>query len=428
MQRHTVKAATIGLAALLLPLQPARGDLARLNNGGEVRGRFLEAADESGSLVMESILGGRIVLPAGEVVSTARRSAEIEEYVTRSRSIPNTVKDRWELAEWCKARRLTAQREEQLEALLELDPTHVGAHRGLDHIVYQDQWMTRDEAMREQGLIKYKGKYLTQQEIDLLEKTAAQRQAEQAWYPKIRLWKVWVTGSHAGRQVEGLSNLRSVSDEDAIPALRNFLSDTPELQLRQLYVERLSAMRGVKPVAALVRTSLLDIEPGLRTAAFEGLGGDQRDAAIPYYVEALSDKENVVVNRAATALGVIGDHRVVPALIKALVTSHRITYETFVEDPVAISQTPDGRYSIGGARGPMLPPNIEVLLRTGQLPYGVQINNPQGLKTRRVTARVNVSNEDVLVALRRLTEKDFGYDKETWRLYWDAHRSGKGSL
>jgi HEAT repeat protein len=417
----------IAAALSVVVCATAQADIARLKNGGEVRGSFLTDPSVKTPLSMETIHGGRIVLPREVVESTSKRSADVEEYVTRSRSIAHTVEAHWELAEWCKARQLKTQREEQLEALLDLEPVHPGAHRALDHILYQGQWMTRDEAMREQGYIKYKGKYLTQQEIDLLEKTTAQRQAEQAWYPKIRLWKGWVLGSHQGRQIDGLGQLRNVVDEDAVPALREFLSDAPQLTLRQLYIERLTAMRGTKPVASLVRTSLLDVDSALRQAAFEGLADDQREAAIPYYVDALTDPNNVVVNRSATALGVIGDFRVVPALTRALVTSHKVAYDAPVQDTISIGTTGDGRYSIGGSR-PVLPPGIEIMLRTGQLPYGVQLLNPPGVRTRKVTARVNLNNEDVLASLKKLTSQDFGYDENAWQVYWDAYRSGKGKL
>jgi hypothetical protein len=425
MGSRTVLPAIAAVLSVALAVSGARGDIARLANGGEVRGSFLSDPNVKTPLAMETILGGRIVLPAEAVTSRSRRSAEVEDYVTRSRSIPHTVEAHWELAEWCKARQLTSQREEQLEALLEVDPTHAASHRGLDHMLYQGQWMTRDEAMREQGYIKYKGKYLTQQEIDLREKTSAQRQAEQAWYPKVRLWKGWILGNHTGRQIDGLQQLKNVADEDAVPALREFLSDAPQLPLRQIYVERLTAMRGVKPVASLVRTSLLDVDSALRQAAFEGLGDDQREAAIPYYVDALTDANNVVINRAAVALGVIGDFKVVPALTRALVTSHKVAYDIPVPDTVSIGQSPDGRYSLG-SRGSGLPPNIELMLRTGQLPYGVQVNSQ--VKTRRVSVRVNVNNEQVLASLKKLTTQDFGYDESAWQTYWDAYRSGKGKL
>ena len=67
-------------------------------------------------------------------------------------------------------------------------------------------------------------------------------------------------------------------------------------------------------------------------------------------------------------------------------------------------------------------------MRTGQLPYGVRILNPPMAKTRRVSVRVNVRNEEVLASLKKLTQQDFGYDEEAWQVYWDAYRSGKGKL
>lgn len=419
--------ASLACAALLVLGVPARGDIARLKNGGEARGIFQANRTPTAPIELETTLGGRIVFPAGEVTSTARRSPEVEEYVTRSRSLPHTVEAHWELAEWCRARTLAPQRDEQLEAILTLDATHKAAHRGLDHVLYQGEWMTREESMTTQGYIKYKGKYLTRQEIDLLDKTTTQRQAELAWYPRVRLWAGWAAGSDHGRQIEGLGNLRNVSDADAIPALQQFLSDSLQLPVRQLFVERLTAMRGVKPVPSLVRTSLYDIDVDIRQAAFNGLAAEQRDAAIPYYVEALEDKANSVVNRAAFALGSIGDFRVVPALIRALVTSHKISYDAPIQDDVSIGRTSDGRYSIGNS-GAVLPPNIELLLRTGQLPYGVQINSQKPPKTRRVTARVTVQNTEVLAALKKLTDRDFVYDEDAWQVYWDAYRSGKGKL
>jgi hypothetical protein len=377
-------------------------------------------------LQMTTLLGGKITLPRDEIESTMRRSADVEEYVTRSRSIADTVDAHWELAEWCKAHRLTPQREEQLEALLMLEPQNKRAHAGLDHVQYQGEWMTREESMTIQGYVKYKGKWLTRQEVALADKTAAQRQAEQAWFPKVRMWKQWVTGPDRDRQADGMAQIQAIADPDAIPAMQEFLSDVPDLAVRQLYIDRLATMRGSKPVPSLVRTSLLDVDADLRQIAFLSLKQDQRDAAIPYYVDALDDKSNDVINRAAIALKQIGDWRVVPSLIRALVTHHKVQVTVPVQDPVSIANV-GGRYSIGGNNAVPLPPNIEIALRAGQLPYGVVIENPR-IRYKQVSVRVEVKNQDVLAALKGLTEKDFGYDRDAWQIYWDAYRSGKGKL
>src|SRR5690348_2117526 len=95
------KAVLPAIAAVLcagLAGSTARADIARLKNGGEVRGSFLSDPRAKTPLSMETILGSRVVLPTEAITSTARRSAEVEDYVTRSRSIPHTVEAHWELA------------------------------------------------------------------------------------------------------------------------------------------------------------------------------------------------------------------------------------------------------------------------------------------------------------------------------------------
>ncbi len=115
---------TFRLAMLLAPLATASvsADVVRLENGGEARGALPGERLPGASVMLDSFTGARIVLHADSIKSTSRRPPEVEEYTTRSRLIPHTVEAHWELAEWCKARQLAPQREEQLEAVVELDP------------------------------------------------------------------------------------------------------------------------------------------------------------------------------------------------------------------------------------------------------------------------------------------------------------------
>ncbi|MBX3443420.1 MAG: HEAT repeat domain-containing protein [Planctomyces sp.] len=425
MSRYAILRLALGIAAGALT-PDVRADVVRLNNGGEVRG-LLQGDRRPGETVeLETLLGGRVILARAEISSVSRRSPLVEEYVTRAREVVDVIEARWELAEWCREERLTQQREEQLEAILLLDPEHVPSRRGLGHVQFQGEWMSKDESMERQGYVKHKGKYLTQQEFALLNKTAAQRKAELEWYPRVRLWTGWMTGRNAGRQVEGLANLRKVDDADAIPALNEFLGGSEHLPLRELLVQRLDAMSGERPVESLVRVSLHDPSDVIRRAAFQALDPGQYVHAVPYYVEALDHSANEVVQRAGTALGVVGDQKVVPALIRALITTHRIIVQVPVNDAVSINRSPDGRYSVGGSPS-ILPPNIEILLRTGQLPYGVNIISPQGgQRYRNVKVKADFRNERVLEALKRLADQDFGYDQDGWQLYWAARQTGIG--
>ncbi|VAX41816.1 hypothetical protein MNBD_PLANCTO02-3334, partial [hydrothermal vent metagenome] len=76
-----------------------------------------------------------------------------------------------------------------------------------------------------------------------------------------------------------------------------------------------------------------------------------------------------------------------------------------------------------------IPPQIEGLLRTGQLPNGVIINNqdmiPNDMRPMvTVTVDYHHNNDEVLSALSKITGQSFGYDKRTWRLWWITKKSG----
>jgi hypothetical protein len=413
---------------LIVSITPVvSADIVRLPNGGEVRGELSESRKSGEPIEVKTLLGGRIVLDVSQAESVSRRPALVEEYVTRSRRIPDTLEAHWELANWCRDNGLTRQRNEQLGHVIAYDPEHAAARRALGHIRHQGEWMSRDDAMKAQGYVKYKGKYVTRQELDLLNKTAAEREAEVEWYPKVRTWFGWATGQNSTRRGKGLESLLSIDSADANPALDEFIGDSDDMSWRLFFVERLRVIAGEKPVPILVRLSLKDAEPRVRKAAFSSIDHEHLDRALPYLVEALEDETNDIVQRAAEALGAIGDTRAVPPLIRALVTSHKVNVQVPSQNTVSIS-APHGtsNYSIGGSTG-VLPGNIETMLRTGQLPYGVALANPD-IRYTTVTVNVDVRNKKVLEALVQLTDGDFGFDQDAWHAYWAAQQSGIGRL
>ncbi|MFG0333999.1 MAG: HEAT repeat domain-containing protein, partial [Maioricimonas sp. JB049] len=296
----------IALAATLLSVaashRPAPADVITLHGGGLVRGKLSEDAG-NGRVEMQTLTGGRVVLDEKLVEDVQIRSLLAEEYETRARSIEPTVDAHWQLAEWCRKNGLKAQRTEQLEVVIELDPGHEGAHRGLGHVAHNGQWMSREDAMAARGYIKHQGRYITQQELDLLEKSRTERDAEIAWFPKVRLWFGWATGRHPERRQKGLAHLQAIDDPDAVPALANVMSEHEDRKVRLAFVKLLGGMAGEKPVADLVELSLVDEDPEVRFEALKGIGPSQVEAALPLYVSGLEHDLNDVVCRAADALG-----------------------------------------------------------------------------------------------------------------------------
>ncbi len=72
----------------------------------------------------------------------------------------------------------------------------------------------------------------------------------------------------------------------------------------------------------LVGVSLYDHGRGSSAVELEAVVTQQYKPAVATYVQVLKDKDNVVVNRAAVALGELGNREAVGPLIDALVTTH----------------------------------------------------------------------------------------------------------
>jgi hypothetical protein len=189
-----------------------------------------------------------------------------------------------------------------------------------------------------------------------------------------------------------------------------------------LCVELLGKLSGPKPVAPLVKKSLFDDEHSIRIAARQALQQDQYGLALEHYVPELKHSSNTIVQRAAVAIRDMGDTTAVPYLIAALVTRHRWKVEVPSGTTASFGTTPDGQVGMAGQSG-WLPPEVEGLARTGQLPYGAIIV-PNGLEAPRpkrvITIKGDVKNAEVLAALKKITGQDFGYNKRAWETWWQT--------
>lgn len=416
-------AALLGACCCVLaPTGAAWGDLIKLKNGGELRGRIQQRRTgpaENQPTTIRTLSGALVVVDPAEIEFVTRRSLKVEHYESRARATPDTVEDQWELAEWCRRNRLTTQRDEHLERVVELAPDHEEAHRALGHMLQDGEWTSRDAIMKAQGYVKYRGRYVSAQELESIEENESEREAEYQWYKKIRLWYGWL--DRADRQGQGEAKLLGVDHPDAVRALAQFFAEEKDVARRSMYVDILSRIPGDKSVEALVRQSLNDPESHIRQAAFEGLSADQFDVAYQYYLEALSDENNMVLQRAASALGDIANMQAIPHLIDALVTTHR--YRVQIRDTTkTIAFGADGSFRMG-AQPIVLPPEIELGLRTGQFPNGVvYIDNSPRAPTRTVTIKQEHENSEVRRALRKLTGQNFGYDRRDWALWWASQK------
>lgn len=420
----------LALSLGVVSMATARGDVVRLQSGAELHGRIVTTGTTAtaGTIVVELLSGATVVLPSADVTLQAARPLAVEEYELRARQVADTVAARWDLADWCKQKNLLAERETQLLRLIELDPNHEQARAVLGHVWKDGEWVDWDEYMTARGYVKHRGKYITQQELDLLEKTADELKREQEWYPKVRLWTGWVTGNNVTRAQNGMAALRELKDADAAPAVSRFLGEHSVRDLRLLGVAVLTQSGGIKSAVALSKIALRDDDQEIRTTALQGIEQAHFDNVQALFLKELRNQNNAVVNRAAAGLVLVGDERSVPQLIDALVTSHK--YEVRV--PGGTGQN----YSFGTngtfGQSAVLPADVEAAMRTGQLPQGaVFLNSPnaaQNTIAKVVLVRMEHQNSDVRAALQKLTNEDFGYDERLWHLWWAAKKHAGGPL
>lgn len=413
------------LAILFAVSDTARADLVKLLSGGELRGKIVHAPDSKLKIRLETLTGATVVVDRDQTQFVTMRSLNVEEYETRLKHLDDNWEAHWNLAEWCRQHSLSKQRETHLIRVTELSPGHEKAQVALGRVWHQGAWIDRDELMASQGYVKYKNKYITPQELELIERTADELDRERSWYPKVKLWHGWLNGTNDDRVRKAIGELKAVDDPHAAAAIIKFMCADPQVKVRELAVSVLVKISGAKAVAGLVKLALFDDSDQIRDVALDGIGQDYYQNAQLIFAKELRSDYNTVVCRSATALGKIGDKRVVGNLIDALVTVH--TYQVQSDQPAnqTYSFTTDGNFA---SNLQSLPPNVMAAVRTGQMmpPIIAPSNDPTPKKM--IAVRVEHYNAEVLSALEKLTQQNFGYDKRTWNLWWAAEKnSGKST-
>ena len=416
------RSALYALCIALFSFHSACADIIYLKTGGVMRG-LIKTADDSTdktSVTMSLLSGAEVELIVEHISSRQLRPLKFEEYEVRAESLPDTLKAHWELAEWCREQKLDEQREIHLEIVLVIDPKHRQAHYGLRHTFYREQWMTREEYDQTRiadGFVKYKGKWVRADKLESVKSDDAATKAEREWYAKVRIWLNWATGNHPERAADGLNNLREISDPKAVSALVQFLGKSQRADVRRLFIEITGKIEGPVPVVPLATLSVREDVRELRELALTMIDETHYDQARQLVIDELRDRNNIVVRRAGTVLAKIGDETSAPALIRALVTTHSYKVRVPVQ---GYSFGVDGSIPSGSG----LPPEIEIGLRTGVYD-SVQVVPLLGAAraTKLIPVAINRENAEVLMALRQITENNFGFDEKAWQRWWNVDRS-----
>ncbi len=375
----------------------APGEVFILAGGGRIAGELLNP-DESPrqQFVIKMATGGQVTLAVSQVKQMLQTRPDELEYEKRRPRYPDTVEGQWALAQWCLEHRLRSQRTAHLERVVELETNHVEARRALGYRQVNGRWMTRKEEMTAQGMILYKGRYRTPQEIELMEGRRKNELAEKEWFQKIKRWRGWLG---TDRDADGRRSILGIDDPYAVKALATSLEKDPVEQARLLYIEALSRIGTPTADKTLAVTSIEDPVEEVRLTCIDCLEKKKNPDVVTYYVGKLRAKANPVVNLAALGLARMGDPSATGPLIDALVTTHKF------------------KVTKGGGSGSM-----SSTFGTG--PGGSGAPGGGGLAMGGGTKIYNIpfKNQAVLEALIGMTGQNFGYDEKLWKSWYSSQR------
>lgn len=378
--------------AMLGARQVAAGETFVLENGGTVAGE-IQNPDQSPrtTYVIKTAEGVEITLEKSQVKQIIHQRADEVEYDKIRTRYPDTVEGQWELAEWCREKRLSAQRKKHLQRIIQLDPDHEQARRALGYSQIDGQWMTQEEAMIKQGYRRYEGRWRLPQEIEVLERNRNKELAETEWMKKVSTWRGWLTTDKARVARE---NILAIDDPQATKALALGLHEDPHDQTRLLCAEALARIGTADAMHALAQRAMEDGVEEVCLTCLDYLKEKKSSDAVSYFIGYLKHKDNPMVNRAGAALRQMGDPSAIGPLIDALVTTHKRKVNTNSSggDPYSATFGNNGASGLGVGGGPRV-------------------------------VSFTVNNRAVLEALVELSGGvNYGYDVRVWKAWHTAQK------
>ncbi len=426
----------IGVAAATGgPGDYARADLIELRGGGQVQGKAVPDPQNKDRLQVWLLRGRNpLSFQKGQVVRVIPQASPLDSYVAKRAKAPSTAAAQFELGSWCEENKLPDLARVHYETALKLDSGFDAAHRKLGHIYQDGIWLTRDDVNAAQGLVKYKGRWVTAEEKTKRENVEQTTAAQVSWLRRIKLLRQAILNGTNDRRREAEAQLMAIRDTDAVaPLVRVFGEDDPPRRILLALV--LSSIGSTEATKALIRRVLDEPDSEVRSVTLDHL--KQRDeAGVPaQFARALASENVIVINRAAWALRNLEAVEAVPRLVSVLVTRED---QIVMVPPGEQLNGPPLEMSAGGLI-PRAANNSGAIFSTppqvsnGAIAYGLvsvpyyAMGSPSfggspmnigaplkgGPEPKVVT--FTYRNVEVLSALQRLTGQDFGYDVDSWR-------------
>ncbi|MDO4627696.1 MAG: HEAT repeat domain-containing protein [Planctomycetia bacterium] len=397
---------TVMMATFIIcsPIQLSAADILVLKSGGRVQGQFVTPPTaEDVTYRFRTSDGIVIEIRSEEVAEIEKKGVQsgLEEYEQKKAEMKDTVEGNLEMARWCAENQFLSQRKAHYERVLELDSENLDARRALGYKKMLDgEWRTSDAEMEEQGKVKYKGRWISTQEKELMEKQAEEKNKTKKMAANI---KKWVKMLGTAKEESALAELESLRDPLAVPGIQKAYESEKRPAARKVLIKCLGRIGTQMALNSLLQIAVDEKDEELRLTALDNLMPHKGVGVTDYFIMRLSPKKstNPQINQAAYALGELKDTSAIPALIEALVTTHKFQVVTGNQNGQTTAGA--GRSSTGGG--------------------GMGFSMGSSVKT----VSQSIQNQEVLDALKKITNVNFMYDKTSWIHWYQQSTGGAGA-
>ena len=430
-----------GLIAFVVGLmidQGAQADQIRLRGGGQIHGKLVADPTDPNRWTLITPVGKTPIHYAKEqVIQVVAEKSGLDEYVDLLKRDRPVAEEEYQLGAWCEEHGYQDLAENHYAAATRLDPRYAPAHEKLGHVFNGDRWLNAAEQREAQGLISYRGHWITTEEKERIDEQAALEVENQSWNRRIKILSGAFLAGPASRTREAEERLLAIREAAAVGAVYRILGSDDNFTVRKLASRVLGSIPGPEAASALVTRLLAESDAEVRPSLIAELNQRETEAVVPALIRALRATDPLVVNRAAWGLGQLNARTAVPKLIAALVTTEYQTRMVPVTrggggganfgasfNSVAPGGVGFGNYTGStylGITPPAVAPGVVAFGYT-EVPIGSGVglgnNNGGGGGGVQLVPRVvpvDHPNVEVRAALTRMTNQDFGYDLASWR-------------
>lgn len=404
MRRLSVLAILTSVSGLL------HADVVLKNDGGRLEGEYLSDESDLDHVVIRTKFG-KIELPRTEVKEIEFSAPPSVDYPARAKAAKEDATSQYELALWCNEHDLRKEYRKHLQRVIELDPDHAEARKRLGYVSRDGQWLTKDEAMADDGYVLFRGKWMLPQERQQAEKKLADQDRRSELARVIRVAQRWLRQDDKERQAQAKADLLAIEEPVAVSLLMNMLAKKGKDDERRLLVDVLEGIEGPESTQALFELAMGDNVAGNRLAAIAAIAPRKSVPLVHQVAKELANNDNNRVNRAGAILAEIGDSSIVPALVDAVVTTHKTVIEPSFLDRLQTMGSHKRRMTetVILPDGTMIRRNL-LAGRTNN-----DVLTPDDPKTQVIVEEKK--NTEVVAALEKITGKEFGFSEDAWRAW-----------